>query len=178
MARRIVISGGPGGGKTTLLNALAEAGFATSGEAGRAILQQQAAIGGPASHTTDNALYAELMLSWDMRSYDAWRGHEGDVFFDRSVTELVGYFQLIGRPVPAHFQRAAALYPYHEEVFIAPAWEAIYVQDDLRKQDFAEARRSYEMAVRFYGEQGYRVVELPKTTVAERVAFVRTRLGI
>ena len=42
----IVITGGPGAGKTTLINLLREAGFATAPEAGRAIIQDQSAIGG------------------------------------------------------------------------------------------------------------------------------------
>ena len=32
---------------------------------------------------------------------------EGLVFFDRSVSELPEYLRMVGRPVPAHFERAA-----------------------------------------------------------------------
>ena len=41
-----VLTGGPGSGKSTLIQALDEAGYSTMGEAGRAIIQEQAAIGG------------------------------------------------------------------------------------------------------------------------------------
>lgn len=67
--RFVVLTGGPGAGKSTLLDALAAAGFATVAEAGRAIIRDQAAIGGSALHTVDPQLYADLMLSWEMRSY-------------------------------------------------------------------------------------------------------------
>ena len=47
-AHLFVITGGPGSGKTTLIDALARAGFARTVEAGRAIIQDQQAIDGPA----------------------------------------------------------------------------------------------------------------------------------
>lgn len=46
--RFYIITGGPGAGKTTLLDALEKAGFARTIEAGRAIIQDQMAIDGPA----------------------------------------------------------------------------------------------------------------------------------
>lgn len=51
--RFIVITGGPGSGKTTLIEALARAGFQTMPEAGRAIIQDQARIGGRGEHRQD-----------------------------------------------------------------------------------------------------------------------------
>ena len=46
--RFFVLTGGPGSGKTTLIEALRRAGFATSVEAGRGIIRDQSDIGGPA----------------------------------------------------------------------------------------------------------------------------------
>ena len=42
--RLFVVTGGPGSGKTTLVDALAEHGFCTMPVAGRAIIQDQVAI--------------------------------------------------------------------------------------------------------------------------------------
>ena len=64
-----VITGGPGSGKSTLIAALAARGISVMPEAGRAIIRDQAAIGGSALPWADRAAYAELMLSWELRSY-------------------------------------------------------------------------------------------------------------
>jgi predicted ATPase len=69
--RLFVITGGPGSGKSTLIDTLAEHGICTMPEAGRAIIQDQVAIGGEALLWSDRLAFAELMLSWDMRSYRA-----------------------------------------------------------------------------------------------------------
>ncbi|RUU62771.1 ATPase, partial [Mesorhizobium sp. M2C.T.Ca.TU.009.01.2.1] len=67
--RFFVLTGGPGSGKTTLIEALRAQGFATAPEAGRGIIRDQTAIGGPALPWQDRALFAELMLSWELRSW-------------------------------------------------------------------------------------------------------------
>ncbi|MGH9158415.1 MAG: AAA family ATPase, partial [Vicinamibacteraceae bacterium] len=73
--------------------------------AGRAIIQAQLAIGGRALPWRDPAAFAELMLSWDMRSYHMAQNEDGLVFFDRGVPDVVGYLRLLGLPVPAHMER-------------------------------------------------------------------------
>lgn len=52
-----VITGGPGSGKTTLIDMLASQGFHHMPEAGRAIIRDQVAIGGTALPWADRAAY-------------------------------------------------------------------------------------------------------------------------
>lgn len=66
--RFIVVTGGPGSGKSTLISALCAEGFTGMPEAGRAIIQAQAAIGGAALPWADRFAFSELMLSWEQRS--------------------------------------------------------------------------------------------------------------
>ncbi len=167
-----VITGGPGSGKTSLIDALARAGHAHTVEAGRAIIQDQLAIDGPALPWRDPQAFAELMLSWELRSYRMAEAMSGPVFFDRSVTDLLGYLTLIGRPVPAHIARAAARFRYNQRVFVAPPWPEIYAQDAERKQTLEEAVRTYEALVTAYAACGYELVSLPLVSVEERVRFV------
>lgn len=168
----IIISGGPGGGKTTLIDALAMLGHGRTIEAGRFIIQAQAEIGGMGVHFGDQALFAELMLMHEIRNYHEAQAAPGLVFFDRGVPELVGYLPMVGRPVPKHFRAAAELYQYNKRVFLTPPWEEIFANDAERKQDWAEAVRSYEHCAAVYRELGYETVDLPKVSVKDRVRFV------
>ena len=102
----------------------------------------------------------------------------GPVFFDRGVTDLVGYLTLIGRPVPDHVLRAAGRFRYNRRVFIAPPWPDIFRQDRERKQSLEEAVRTYEAMVDVYGAYGYELVELPRSSVGQRVRFVLETAGI
>ncbi|ALK31587.1 AAA family ATPase [Burkholderia plantarii] len=171
-----VVTGGPGSGKSTLVDALAARGLARTDEAGRGVIVDQVAIDGPALPWRDRAAFAELMLGWEMRSYAlARRGMApgaGPVFFDRGVPDVIGYLTLCGLPVPPHALAAARRYRYRSLVFLAPPWPAIYARDAERKQDYAEAVRTAEVMRQVYGELGYRLVELPCVEVEARCRFV------
>lgn len=176
--RLFVLTGGPGSGKSTLIRALAQAGHACAEEAGRGIIRDQTAIGGSALPWIDPAAFAEQMLGWDLRSHRGARTHPGPVFFDRGVPDIVGYLRLHGLPVPPHLARAVALFRYEKQVFIAPPWPAIYERDDERRQSPEEAERTHRSMVATYGDCGYELVELPRSPVPERVAFILARVGL
>ncbi|WP_395450866.1 AAA family ATPase [Aminobacter sp. UC22_36] len=170
--RFFVLTGGPGSGKTTLIESLAAAGFATSVEAGRGIIRDQVAISGIALPWHDRALFAELMLSWEMRSHAFAAASPGPVFFDRGVPDVIGYLRLIGLKVPAHVEKAAEEFRYNRKVFVLPHWPEIFAQDNERKQDEDEARRTHASMVETYAACGYDLVELPKAPVEERLAYI------
>ncbi|GAA3744819.1 putative ATPase [Spinactinospora alkalitolerans] len=175
--RFIVVTGGPGSGKSTLIDRLQEAGFARSDEAGRGVIRDQAAIGGRALPWVDPDLFAEMMLSWELRSHRLAAARTGPVFFDRGVPDVVGYLRLEGRPVPAHVHAAARAFRYHRRVFVAPPWPEIYRRDTERRQSLDEAERTYEAMVATYPEYGYEPVPLPRASVEERLRFVVDAIG-
>ncbi|MFC6490298.1 AAA family ATPase [Nitratireductor sp. GCM10026969] len=167
-----IVTGGPGAGKTTLIEALQAAGLATAPEAGRAIIRAQRAIDGPARPDRDRALYAELMLSWELRSYETARAGGRPHVCDRGIPDTIGYLRLIGLPVPPHLEKAALMFRYNETVFILPPWPEIYTVDTERAQTLDEAERTYEAMRAVYTELGYRLSPVPRAEVEERRDFV------
>lgn len=177
MGHLVVVTGGPGSGKTTLIDHLAGLGHGRTVEAGRAIIRDQRAIGGTGLSWRDEGLFVELMLSWDMRSHRESDAHEGLVFCDRGVPDMVGYFLQRGREVPEHVREAARLFRYHRRVFLAPPWPEIYAGDTERHQSPEEAERTFEAMLRAYPSCGYETVLLPRVPVADRARFVLETLA-
>jgi predicted ATPase len=174
--RFTIITGGPGTGKTSLIAELRRRGFPGTVEAGRAIIIDQTLIGGRALQTADAALFAEMMLAWEMRSYrTAEQETTPAIFFDRGIPELTGYYRMLGMPVPAHVTAAARIFRYRPRVFLAPAWQAIFTTDTERTQDFADAVAGSEGARAAYEACGYEVISLPLASVADRADFVLER---
>lgn len=171
-----VVTGGPGSGKTSLIDALTRRGFHSMPEAGRAIIRDQMRIGGTSLPWADRSMYAELMLGWELRSWHEARVIDGPVLMDRGIADVVGYLTLCGLPVPAHIEAAAKLYAYNRRVFLAPYWEAIFTQDAERKQDREEAQATGKFLAETYARFGYQLIELPMTGVEERADFVTSVL--
>lgn len=177
----VVITGGAGAGKTTLIDRLAAAGFGVKAEAGRAVIKDQVAVGGPALPWLDPALFADVCLGWELRAHRAATVRAttdpGPVFFDRGLIDCVAYYPWIGQPVPARLQRALQMYRYHRIVFIAPPWREIFCNDAERKQTFDEGVEGCRVLAETYSRYGHELVELPRVSVDERVEFVLDVLG-
>ncbi len=171
-----VVTGGPGSGKSSLIKAMAERGFRTMPEAGRAIIQDQVRIDGPALPWADRAMFAELMLGWEMRSYHEAVASDVPILMDRGIPDVVGYLTLCNLPVPAHIEAAAEIYRYNKQVFIAPYWDAIFTQDAERKQNRQEAEATGLVMAETYTRLGYHIVELPLVAIEQRADFMADRL--
>jgi predicted ATPase len=172
-----VVTGGPGSGKSSLIEALASSGFQCMPEAGRAIIQDQITIDGNALPWSDRNAFIELMLCWDLRSHREASAMSGPVICDRGVPDTLGYLALCGLPVPPYIRRAAELFRYNHTVFIAPHWPEIYTQDSERKQSETEAAETCLAMSRIYAELGYELLPLPFAGIEERVEFVRSRIA-
>ncbi len=175
--RFFVITGGPGSGKSALIEALQESGYITSVEAGRGIIRDQVAISGNALPWSEPLLFAEMMLTWEMRSYHMAQYENGTVFFDRGVPDVLGYLRVLSLPVPDHMQRAADAFRYNRRVFISPPWQEIFRQDRERKQGFDEAKRTHDAMAATYTALGYDLVEIPRSPVEARARFVLENVG-
>jgi predicted ATPase len=167
-----IITGGPGAGKTTLVEALRAAGYTCSDEAGRQIIKEEVAAGGTALPWIDPRTFADRMLAFDIESYQRLRMQKGPVFFDRGIPDVIGYLNLLGLCAPEPARQAAANYSYNPRVFIAPPWQEIFGQDSERKQTFEEAERTYGSLAKVYATLGYELIALPIASVEARVAFV------
>ncbi|WP_017614051.1 AAA family ATPase [Nocardiopsis salina] len=176
MDHLVVVTGGPGSGKTTLIDHLACLGYERTPEAGRAVIRDQREIGGPGLDQEDPRLFGELMLQWELRSHREASALPGPVFCDRGVPDLVGRHLLRGEEVPAHVAEAARRFRYHRTVFVAPPWPEIFGADTERHQSWDEAVRTHAAMVEAYPGFGYETVELPLATVADRAAFVLERV--
>lgn len=173
---RFVLTGGPGSGKSTIIDTITQRGYWCSKEAGRGVIQDQVSIGGDALPWINQAAFAELMLCWEMRSWHEAEGKTRPCFFDRGVPDVAGYLNLSKLPVPGHLKDAITKFRYNHTVFIAPPWPEIYVQDAERKQSFDVAVATYNEMVKVYNLYGYQLIELPRLSVEERVDFILSKI--
>lgn len=172
-----VVTGGPGSGKTTLIDALAAVGVATSAEVGRAVIREQVEAGGDALPWADRMAFADAMIARELTARDAALALGVPVVLDRGAPDVAGFLRLSSLPVPPAVDRAARHARYNPRVFLTPWWPDIFRTDAERRQTPAEAEATEAAMRATYTRYGYDVVELPRASVAERVAFMRAALG-
>lgn len=173
---KLAITGASGGGKSTLVAALAAQGHATVAEAGRQIVIDQLEAEGSALPWKDRGAFARLLFERSISAFDRAPA-DGYVFFDRSFIEAIAYCMLTGLPVPEGWHEQAAARRFDAPVFVCPPWPQIFTQDSERRHDFDEACRDHAANVAAYEDAGYELVEIPRLPVAERVAFVLDTLA-
>lgn len=176
--RKFVITGASGAGKSTLIDALAAEGYATVPEAGRQIVAEQLRSQGTALPWLDRVAFMQLLFERSIAAFDQ-TGNPVDqtVFFDRSFIEAIAYGSMIGHPAPQAMLRAAAARQFDAPVFVCPPWREIFSTDDERRHDFEFAARDYQANVSAYRAAGYELVEIPRVSIQERVAFIIAHLA-
>lgn len=173
-----IVTGGPGAGKTTLIDALAAAGVATSPEVGRAVIREQLASGGDALPWSNHLAFADAMIARELAARDAALASGRTVVLDRGAPDVVGFLRLSRLAVPPAIGTAARTRRYNPRIFLAPFWPDIFANDAERRQTAEEAEASEAVMRATYEHYGYEVVDLPRAPVSDRVAFVRATIGL
>lgn len=172
----IVITGGPGTGKTTIINTLIEQGYACFPEISRQITLEAKKQGIEQLFLEKPLLFSELLLEGRTKQYhQATQDQEDIVFLDRGIPDILAYMHYIGDSYPAFFDQASKDYTY-SKIFILPPWEAIYKSDEARYENFEQAKLIYTHLVETYENYGYSLTEVPPGNVEERIKFILNRL--
>ena len=172
-----VITGGPGVGKTTLLEQLQQRGYPCVPEVARNIIREQIARNGDALPWGNIPAYTRLMLT---RSIDSYRENilkDEIIFFDRGIPDTLAYAHLTRQPIFPELQQATLDYRYNAQIFILPPWVEIYHTDTERKQSYREAIDTYNIMSSTYESLGYTLTIVPKTTPEERAEFILNSLS-
>ncbi|WP_207513937.1 RNase adapter RapZ [Longitalea luteola] len=174
---RYIITGGPGAGKTSLLHALADAGYFCSQEASRRLIAELVATGSDCLPWINLSGFAEKVLDRMIDSYKQTTAYTGTTFFDRGIPDIIAYLKAAALPVHDRYYTALQHHPYQPLVFILPPWQAIYVNDAERWQTFDEAVHLYINIRETYKALGFTLVEVPPANIHNRVNFIRETIN-
>lgn len=164
-----IITGGPGSGKSTLIEELKRRGIFCVEEVARKVIQEEVQLGCEALL----GQRIEKMIVRSLETYEDAVVKRAEVtIFDRGVLDYISYANRTHTPISKELIQKAAALNYNKIVFMAPPWEEIYCNDSERKQSFEEALEVYETLVKIYSEYGYEIIELPKTDVQSRADFL------
>lgn len=163
------ISGCSGGGKSSLLSALAARGYNTIEEPGLRLIRS----GGPMPWK-DLRGFLEAAASLARHDLELAHGLPGPVFFDRGLIDALSGLAHLG-DMAARQELPEAVERYRI-VFFAPPWREIFEQNDFRPHDFESA---CDESKRLYADlrvHGCEPVELPQVQLDLRCEYLLDRV--
>lgn len=172
----VVIIGGPGTGKTTIIDGLIAKGYCCYPEISREVTLEAKKQGIEQLFLENPLLFSELLLEGRKKQFHnaTIEPHE-IVFLDRGIPDVLAYMHYIGDSYPAFFDHACREHNY-TKIFILPPWEEIYISDDERYENFEQAKLIYNHLSETYQKYGYNLIEVPKGTVDERILYILKQL--
>ena len=168
----IVIIGGPGTGKSTIIDRLIEKGFCCYPEISREITLEAKKQGIEQLFLENPLIFSELLLEGRKNQFkNALEETNKIVFIDRGIPDILAYMHYIGDSYPPHFDLACRENLY-TKIFILPPWEEIYVSDEARYENFEQAKLIHNHLSETYKNYGYELIEVPKGTLDQRILFI------
>lgn len=174
--KRIVITGGPSSGKTSIINSLEKRGEFCFKEIAREVVAQFQKQGILKPFLTDPLNFSRQILLGQIKQFKAvekfiTKLNNNRVFYDRGIHDVIGYMNYGKQDVPLDFNISGKSYVY-DKVFILPPWQAIHTQDKERFETFEEASAIFESLKHTYIHYGFLPIEVPLVSVEKRVEFI------
>jgi len=182
--RKIVITGAPGTGKTSIITALEDRGHHVHHEIIREMterakneLDREDFPSNPLVFVEDALEFNRQLIQGRARQFGQATVSKAPLeFFDRGIPDVLAYMEHFGQAYGPSFEKFATDHRY-DQVFITPPWEEIYITDGQRMESFPEAWALHRALMATYAKFGYRPLEVPKDTVAHRMEFILDTLN-
>jgi predicted ATPase len=177
-SKRIVISGAPGSGKTSLISHLEKEGHTCMHEISRDLIIAAQKEGISQLFLENPMLFSKKLIEGRLQQFiQGSVFSENFVFYDRGMPDVTAYMDYIDSHYPLDFSKTCSTNRY-DAVFLLPPWKAIYRQDNERYESFEQAEELHQFLLKSYQDFDYSVIEVPVGTIEKRVDFMLNKLKI
>jgi len=182
--KRIVITGGPSTGKTSLITALENNGHYCFHEVIRLMTQEAKEKGAlsnlntnPIATVSDPMAFNKKIMEARLAQYTKAENMGIPIaFYDRGIPDVLAYMNYFKQNYEDDYIKLAKNHSY-DAVFILPIWKDIYVADEGRFESYSEALEIHEALKSAYSALNYEVIEVPKDTIENRIEFILKQLS-
>jgi predicted ATPase len=176
--KRIVITGGPGTGKTSLIKHLEKTGYPCMHEISRDVIREAQKEGIDQLFLKNPILFSKKLLEGRLHQFNyPIATPQSFLFYDRGMPDVTAYMDYIDSHYPEKFSEICIINRY-DTVFLLPPWQEIYKQDNERYESYEQAETIYNFLLKGYQNYDYNVHEVPVGPVEERTHYILEKLKL
>ena len=176
MPIQVVITGGPGTGKTSVINLLKKK-YPVMKESARLVLARNKLFKDKDAKQASGKKFQEAIWDLEIKHYaQGLLKKERVVFYDRGFFDGFAYCQL-SHLHNLHEQVMQGEHIAYDYVFLLdPLPKKYYTNDAKRKESYKEGLAIHQLIASMYRKYGYRLIRVPFATVEQRTAFILKKL--
>lgn len=170
--KTIVITGGPGSGKTSIIKLLTKLGYTCFNEISRQVILEARKEGIEQLFLTKPIQFSQRLLEGRIKQYnEALNTKKAVAFLDRGIPDIPAYMDFKGDIYPELFNEACKKHNY-TAVFILAPWQDIFISDNERYENFTQAKQIHEELVKTYSNYGYNLMDVPFASIEARANHI------
>ena len=176
--KTIVITGGPGTGKSSIINELKLRDHTCFDEISRQVTQEARQNGIEQLFLSDPLLFSELLFKGRLNQFiEAKKGDDSHVFLDRGLPDVLAYLHYKKTNYPNYFKDTCKAHVY-DHIFVLSPWQDIYKSDSERYENYEEAIAIHDYLLSTYRNFGYELIDVPFGSIKTRTDFILEALNL
>lgn len=169
--KKIVLTGGPSVGKTTVLEILSSRGYTVVPESARMTIEEERLKDSDALPSKNREKFQKLVAE---RQLELEAKASGEiVFLDRSLIDGYAYCTLDNVPIPSIIKEIGK--GRYDKIFFLETL-GIYVEDGVRSRSLENAEKIHARIKETYEEFGYEPIVVPVLPPEERADYILKRI--
>jgi predicted ATPase len=179
--KKIIITGGPGTGKSSIITFLKDLGYHTFSEFSRSIISNAKLKGDRNIFFSKPETFSEKLfqgrkkqlMESELIKHNKIKPY---IFFDRGLYDIYAYLKYAGLE-SIDFKNRIFKFKY-DIVFLLYPWKKIYKIDLERMETFLESKIIHKEIKSVYKESKILIIKVPYDTIKNRVNFILNQIKL